>query len=53
MINRPIPSPGTSNPALDPITGFLNRNAGLQAAARAVIEANSGGSMLAAFEPPE
>jgi diguanylate cyclase (GGDEF)-like protein len=49
MINRPIPSPGTSNPALDPITGFLNRNAGLQAAARAVIEANSGGSMLAAL----
>jgi diguanylate cyclase (GGDEF)-like protein len=35
------------NSAVDPITGFLNRNAGLQAVARAVAEANSKRSLLA------
>jgi diguanylate cyclase (GGDEF)-like protein len=54
MIERPAPpdrelyeSMPAVNSAVDPITGFLNRNAGLQAVARAVAEANSKRSLLA------
>lgn len=53
MIERPAPqnrkfyeSMPAVNPTVDPITGFLNRNAGLQAVARAVAEANSKRSLL-------
>ena len=54
MVERPAPpnrefyeSMSAANSAVDPITGFLNRNAGLQAVARAVTEANSKRSLLA------
>ena len=54
MVERPAPpnrefyeSMSAANSAVDPITGFLNRNAGLQAVARAVAEANSRRSLLA------
>ena len=53
MIKRPAPpdrefyeSMPAVNSAVDPITGFLNRNAGLQAVARMVAEANSKRSLL-------
>lgn len=50
MTKRPNQVPGrsaTAKPGLDPITGFLNRTAGLQAAARAVAGANAGDCRLA------
>ena len=54
MIERPAPqnrkfyeSMPAVHPTVDPITGFLNRNAGLQAVARAVAEANSRRTLLA------
>lgn len=54
MIERPAPpdrelyeSMPLVNTAVDPITGFLNRNAGLQAVVRVVAEANAKRSLLA------
>jgi diguanylate cyclase (GGDEF)-like protein len=54
MIDRHVPSDralyesmSALNSTVDPITGFQNRNAGLQAVARAVAEANSRRSLLA------
>lgn len=60
MSDRPEPTPEntdqdpgkskpTSNPAVDPISGFLNRNAGLHAATRLLAEASSGRVSLVAL----